>query len=148
MTPEDYILGVRPYGLHLASLLCPWDSSGKNTGVGCHALLQGIFPTQGLNLNLMSTCIGRQVLYHWCHLGSPHKVWGGYFNSHKISFIIQYSMYLSLHLYITFLLLYHKFESNNFPYPETKESHGLNFHFLVSLPNCGVQYINLHFFFD
>jgi len=27
--------------------LCPWDSPGKNTGVGCHALLQGIFPTQG-----------------------------------------------------------------------------------------------------
>ena len=28
------------------------DSPGKNTGVGCHALLQGIFPTQGLNLGL------------------------------------------------------------------------------------------------
>ena len=28
-------------------LLCPWDSPGKNTGVGFHALLQGIFPTQG-----------------------------------------------------------------------------------------------------
>jgi len=54
MTPEDYIIGVRPYGLHLASLLCPCDSPGKNTGVGCHALLQGIFPTQGVNLNLAS----------------------------------------------------------------------------------------------
>ena len=32
-----------------ARLLWPWDSPGKNTGVGCHALLQGIFPTQGLN---------------------------------------------------------------------------------------------------
>ena len=30
-------------------LLCPWDSPGKNTGVGCHFLLQGIFPTQGSN---------------------------------------------------------------------------------------------------
>ena len=30
-------------------LLQPWDSPGKNTGVGCHFLLQGIFPTQGLN---------------------------------------------------------------------------------------------------
>ena len=30
----------------------PWDSSNKNTGVGCHALLQGIFPTQGSNLRL------------------------------------------------------------------------------------------------
>ena len=27
-----------------ARFLCPWDSSGKNTGVGCHFLLQGIFP--------------------------------------------------------------------------------------------------------
>ena len=34
----------------VARLLCPWDSSGKNTGVVCHALLQGIFPSQGLNL--------------------------------------------------------------------------------------------------
>ena len=32
-----------------ARLLCPWDSPGKNTGVGCHTLLQGIFPTQGSN---------------------------------------------------------------------------------------------------
>ena len=29
--------------------LCPWNFSGKNTGMGCHFLLQGIFPTQGLN---------------------------------------------------------------------------------------------------
>ena len=36
---------------------CPqWDSPGKNTGVGCHALLQGIFQTQGLNLFLIYTC--------------------------------------------------------------------------------------------
>ena len=30
--------------LWATSLLCPWDSPGKNTGVGCHALFQGIFP--------------------------------------------------------------------------------------------------------
>ena len=34
-------------------LLCPWDSPGKNTGVGCHFILQGIFPTQGSNLGLL-----------------------------------------------------------------------------------------------
>ena len=34
-------------------LLCPWDSLGKNTGVGCHALLQGILPAQGWNLCLL-----------------------------------------------------------------------------------------------
>ena len=36
------------------------DSPGKNTRVGCHALLQGILPTQGSNLRLL---LGRQILY-------------------------------------------------------------------------------------
>ena len=43
-----------PHGLQPARLLCPWDFSGKNTGVGCHFLLQGIFLTHGLNLCLIS----------------------------------------------------------------------------------------------
>ena len=34
-------------------LSCPWDFPGENTGVGCHFLLQGIFPTQGLNPHLL-----------------------------------------------------------------------------------------------
>ena len=42
-----------PHGLWPARLLCPWDSPGKNTGVHCHALLQGIFPTQGSNLGFL-----------------------------------------------------------------------------------------------
>ena len=41
------------HGLQPARLLCPWDSPGKNTGVGCRFLLQGIFPTQGLNQCLL-----------------------------------------------------------------------------------------------
>ena len=45
-----------------------WDFPGKNTGVGCHALLQGIFPTQGSNLRL-PYC--RWILYPLNHLGSP-----------------------------------------------------------------------------
>ena len=36
-----------PMDLQPASLLCPWDSPGRNTGVGCYVLLQGIFSTQG-----------------------------------------------------------------------------------------------------
>ena len=36
-----------------AGLFCPWDSPGRTTGVGCHFLLQGIFPTQGLTLSLL-----------------------------------------------------------------------------------------------
>ena len=37
-----------PYGLEPTRLPCPWDSPGKNTGVGCYALLQGIFQIQHL----------------------------------------------------------------------------------------------------
>ena len=40
---------LQPYELLPTRLLYPWDFPGKNTGVGCHALLQGIFPTQGWN---------------------------------------------------------------------------------------------------
>ena len=52
---------LRPYGPWQeppARLLCPWDSPGKNTGVGCHFLLQRIIPTQGSNLPLL-------CLLHW-----------------------------------------------------------------------------------
>ena len=49
-------------------LCSPWNSPGQNTGVGCHALLQGIFPTQGLNSGL--PCC-RQILYQLSHKGSP-----------------------------------------------------------------------------
>ena len=42
---------VKPHGLYLARLLCPWDSPRKNTGLGCHFLLQGInIPTPGIEL--------------------------------------------------------------------------------------------------
>ena len=44
---------LRPYGLKPTRLLCPWDFPSKNTGVGCHFLLQGIFLIQGLNLHLL-----------------------------------------------------------------------------------------------
>ena len=49
---------------------CPWDSPGKNTEVGCHSLLQGIFWTQGSNPGLLHC---RQILYHLSHQGSPKK---------------------------------------------------------------------------
>ena len=48
------------------SLLCPWDFPGKSTGVGCHFLLQGIFPTQGLNSGLPHC---KQMFYHLSHQG-------------------------------------------------------------------------------
>ena len=46
-----------------ARLPCPRDSPGQNTGMGCHALLQGIFLTQGRTYFSYVSCIGRWVLY-------------------------------------------------------------------------------------
>ena len=43
---------LQPHGLQPARLLCSWNSPGRNTGVGCHSLLQRIFLTQGSNPGL------------------------------------------------------------------------------------------------
>ena len=54
---------LRPHGLY-----SPWNSPGQNTGVGRLSLLQGIFPTQGLNPGLLHC---RWLLYQLSHKGSP-----------------------------------------------------------------------------
>ena len=54
---------LQPHGLYSA-----WNSLGQNTGVGSRSLLQGIFPTQGLNPGLP---YHRQILYPLSHQGSP-----------------------------------------------------------------------------
>ena len=51
------------HGLQPARLLCPRNLLGKNTGVGCHFCLQGIFPTQGSNLCLPCLLHCRWILY-------------------------------------------------------------------------------------
>ena len=51
-------------------LLHPWSFPGKNTGVGCHFLLQGIFPTQELNLCLLHLLHWQEILYNYRHPGS------------------------------------------------------------------------------
>ena len=58
---------VQPYGLQPARLLRSCDSPSKNTGVGSHFLLQGIFPHPGVEPNLYS----RWIPYHLSHQGSP-----------------------------------------------------------------------------
>ena len=49
---------LRPHGPQPTRLLCPWNFPGKNTGLGCHFFLQGIFLTLGSNLHLL-------CLLHW-----------------------------------------------------------------------------------
>ena len=52
--------------------LCPWNSPGKNTEVGCYSLLQGICSTQGSNLHLLCLLCNRQILYHLSHWRIPN----------------------------------------------------------------------------
>ena len=59
---------LQPPGLHPPGFSVHEDSPGKNTGVGCHAILKGIFPTQESNPGL-PYC--RWILYHLSHQGSP-----------------------------------------------------------------------------
>ena len=57
---------LQPHELQPTRLLCPWNFPGKNTGVGCHSLFQGIFLIQGSNLGLWHC---RKILYCLNHLG-------------------------------------------------------------------------------
>ena len=67
------VLLLWPHGLYVARQApLSWDSPGKNTGEGCRALSQGIFPTQGSSPCV--SCTDRQVLYRLHHLGSPFWV--------------------------------------------------------------------------
>ena len=62
---------LQPHGLY-----SPWNSPGKNAGVGNLSLLQGIFPTQGSNPGLPHC---RQILYQLSHKGSPRILkWAAY----------------------------------------------------------------------
>ena len=62
------VLWKLPDSLGPHGLYNPWYSPGQNTGVGNLSLLQGIFPTQGLNPGLLHC---RQILYRLSHKGSP-----------------------------------------------------------------------------
>ena len=58
---------LKSNGLQPVRLRCPWNSPGKNTGMGSHSLLRGIFPTQGLNPGLLHC---RKIIYHLSNQGS------------------------------------------------------------------------------
>ena len=53
-----------------------WNFPGKNTGTGCHFLLQGIFLTQGSNLSPFVSCTGRWILYHCTWEAYIHNICG------------------------------------------------------------------------
>ena len=66
---SDVSNSLRPHGLY-----SPWNSPGQNTGVGSLSLLQGIFPTQELNLGPLHC---RRILYQLSYQGSPWLLGGG-----------------------------------------------------------------------
>ena len=66
----NHVCSLQPHGLQPTRIPCPWDSPGKNTGVGCHFLLQGIFPTQGSNLGVPHCW---QMLCHLSHQESSNS---------------------------------------------------------------------------
>ena len=64
---------LQPHGPEPSRFLCPWNSLGKNIGVDCHSLLQGIFPTQVSNPGLLYY---KQILYCINYQESPIKIGG------------------------------------------------------------------------
>ena len=61
-----------PRTMYPTSFLCPWDSPGKNTGVGGLSLLQGLFPTQASNLGLPH-CSRHSTIWGTRETPSPRK---------------------------------------------------------------------------
>ena len=76
-----------PHGLEPARLLFPWSFPEKNTVVGTHSLLQGLFPT---HISYIS-CIGRWVLYH---LAPPGKPWRYLIKTPKLLMIFQREVFI------------------------------------------------------
>ena len=85
-------------------LLCPRDSPGKDTGAGCHFLLQKLFLTQGSNLRLLHC---RWILYHLRHQGSPSEFFQSFISSQLRTFTHQFllSFYILLQLFVDMFYL-------------------------------------------
>ena len=71
LVAQSYLTLCNPMDCSQPGFSVHGDSPGKNTWVGCHALLQGIFPTQELNPGLPHC---RWILYHLSHKGSPRTL--------------------------------------------------------------------------
>ena len=91
---------LQPYELLPDRLFSPWNSPGKNPGVGSHSLLQWIFLTQGLNPSLLHCS---QILYHLSHHGSPIYI-------HMLAYILlafHNSFYICICIYRYIICIYH-----------------------------------------
>ena len=84
---------LQPHGLY-----SPWNSAGQNTGVGSLSLLQGIFPTQGLN-----PCLPHcwWILYQLSHKGSPKSSKVPILSKRKVKSLINFRLLLRIHAEIS-----------------------------------------------
>ena len=90
---------MRPHGLQPDRLLSPWDSPGKNTGMGCHFLLQGVFQTQNSNPYLMSPALASRCFTTgatWEHNKSLSPLVRGLLHNRKIKLLKSIFQLMSL----------------------------------------------------
>ena len=115
---------LQPHRLQPARPLCPWTFSGKNTGVGCHFLLQGIFATQGSNPHLWHNLHQPAHSLPLRHLGSPISSknifklithFDNLFFTHNLEVIVH----TQLCVYVNLSLLFYLFLSA-FPFCNSK----------------------------
>ena len=64
---------LQPHGLQRTRLLCPWNSPGENTGVGCHFLLLGDLPNSGIKPASLVTPAPTSELFVAEPLGKPQR---------------------------------------------------------------------------
>ena len=85
---------MRPHRQQPTRLLCPWNSPDKTTGVVCHSLLQGIFPTEGSNSGLLHC---RWILYQLSHQGSPSEHLGCFY---ILATVNSASLIIEVHIHL------------------------------------------------
>ena len=107
------MVSMRPHGLYPIRFLCSWNYLGKNTRVGCHFLLQGIFLTQGLNPSLLH-------LLHWQadslplhYLGIPliHMVNSNFERHHHVCLVNIQHVIKSSNIVVSILKKRHQWEA-------------------------------------
>ena len=88
LAAQSYVT-LQPHELQIAGLLCPWDFSGKNTGVGCHFLPPEDLPNPGIEPASPVPLHCKQVLYLLSHEGSSHLYPWSCTDDHMLSWVFK-----------------------------------------------------------
>ena len=105
------VISLRPHGLQPMRVLCPWDFPDMNTWLGCHFLLQGIFPTQGSNLRLLHCQVDSLPL---SLQGSPRYITTeSYFKVRSSILPSIHSYIVNLHFFLSYMCKFKTFSRNS-----------------------------------